>query len=230
MWRLLALAIPRGNKMRKITVTVGPLVAASSNNIVLTQTPTAGLVPLTGSLAVNGIATLDTPRRVLITSTGNESANTFTITGTNWSGQIISEQLAGPNATTAYSVLDYATVTSIKISNNAVSALTIGTNGVAGSSWVRLDEWALPTVSIQANVSGTVNYTIQQTLDDPNSPTNSVAPSSVTWLSSPDAAAVAATTSIQTGYSYPPTFVRVLLNSGTGLVTMTVVQSGVNPA
>jgi hypothetical protein len=212
--------------MRPITVTVGPLVAASANNIALTQTP-ASAVTLNGSLVVAGVAILDTPRRVLITTTGNESSKTFTIVGTNWSGSSISEVMTGPNATTGASVLDYATVTSITISATAANALTVGTNGVAASPWVNLDPWSNSYIAIQCTVSGTVNYTVQQTLDDPNSPTSPVAVASMTWVSSSDPAVVAATTTQQTNYAFTPIWSRVLLNSGTGTVTAKYVQSGV---
>lgn len=110
------------------------------------------------------------------------------------------------------------------------------TSTLASAPLVRLDEWARPQVSIQCVVSGTVDYTVQYTLDDPNSPTNPVAEASITWFNSPDTAAVAATgnimTSLGTLASYAdtfPIFVRVLVNSGSGSVTTTVVQPGVVP-
>lgn len=212
--------------MREITFSVGPLAAASANALCLSQTPTAGPLTLNGSLATAGVVTMDTPRRVLITTTGNESANTFTITGTNWSGQPISETLTGPNIGTVASALDYKTVSKITIASNAAAALTVGTNGVAASPWISLDHWAAPQVGLQCVVSGTVNYTVQQTLDNPNSSMAPVAAASVTWFNSSDANAVNATGNIQTNYAYAPTFVRILLNSGTGSVIGKVVQYG----
>lgn len=212
--------------MRPLVVTVGPLATANANAICLSQTPSAGALTLNGALVSDGVATLDTARRVLITATGNESSRTFTITGTNWSGASISEVLTGPNATTAYSVLDYKTVTSITISGNAAGALTVGTNTIASSPWVRFDEWAPSDISVQCVVSGTVNYTVQQTLDDPNNPINPVAPASVTWVTSPDPFLVGATATVQSNYAFMPVYARILLNSGTGSVTGTFVQSG----
>ena len=213
--------------MRAISVTVGPLATASANAICLSQTPSAGLLTINGALASGGVATLDTPRRVLITTTANESSRTFTITGTNWSGQAISEVITGPNISTGQSVLDYATVTSIRISGNAAGALTVGTNGVASSPWVHLDEWALPTVAIQCNATGTVNYTVQQTLDSPNSTTASTSVSTMNWLNHSDSNLVNATSTVQGTYTVAPVFARVLLNSGTGSVTARFAQSGV---
>lgn len=212
--------------MRPITVTVGPLAASATDAICLSQTPNAGPLTLDGATVVGGVAILDTPRRVLFTFAADESANTFTLTGTNWSGSVISEEVAGTVAT-AVSVLDYATVTSITISGNAAGAIEVGTNGVAGSKWVRLDEWSLPQTSIQVNTDGTVDYTVQQTLDDPNSPISPVAPADMTWINHADVNVVTANSPQQSNYAYTPIFARVLLNSGTGSVSATFVQSGV---
>jgi len=215
--------------MRVISVTVGPLAAASANNICLSQTPSAGNMTINGALATGGVATLDTPRRVLFTPAGNESSNTFTVTGTNWSGVPITESIAGTNATAFYTVLDYATVTRITIASGAAGAITVGTNGVASSPWVILDEWALPQVAIQCNATGTVNYTLQQTLDNANSFSYSTTPAAMNWVNSSDTNVVGATATQQTNYAFAPMWTRVLLNSGTGSVTARVSQFGVVP-
>ena len=213
--------------MRPITVTVGPLAAASANNIALSQTPgAAGPLTLNGSLVVGGVAILDNPRRILITTA--DTTHTFTITGLSPTGTVLTESFLVVGGA-SFSTLDYAKVTSIVISAAASGAITVGTNGIASTPWVRLDDFAPAPVGIQCNVTGTVNYTVQSTLDDPNSPTNPVVPSAVVWISTSDAAAVGATASIQTNFAYPPIFVRTLLNSGTGTVVMTVVQASAVP-
>lgn len=211
--------------MRPITATVGPLAAASANNIALSQTPgAAGALTLNGSLVVAGVAILDTPRRVLITTA--DTTHTFTITGTTPTGSVLSESFLVAGGAT-YSQLDYATVTSITISGAATAAVTVGTNGIASTPWVRLDEWADAQVGIQCNATGTVNYTVQSTDDDPNSPTNPVTPSATTWINTNDANAVNATGNVQTNFLFAPTFVRALLNSGSGSVAMKVIQYNV---
>lgn len=215
--------------MRDITVSVGPLVAASANAICLSQTPSAGALTLNGSLVVSGVAVMDTPRRVLITTAGNESTRTFTIVGTDVNGSPATEVITGPNVSTAQSVLDYKTVTSITISGNAAGALTVGTSGVASSRWARLDNWALPTVSLQCTVTGTANYTVETSMQDPNSPWNSVSPYLMTWLSSPDPNVVGASASQGSYFTNAPLFARVTLNSGTGSVSTVIAQSGVVP-
>jgi hypothetical protein len=182
-------------------------------------------VALNGTLVntTSGIAVLDNPRRILITT--SDTTTKFTITGTAANGTIQSETFLVSTAT--YSALDYATVTSITVNQAPTGAVTVGTNGTGSTPWVRTDASAFPNVSIMTDVTGTVNYTVQSTSDDPNSPTNSVLPSSVTWQSTNDPNGVAATGAIQTNYLFSPTFIRILLNSGSGSVSATVIQYGV---
>jgi hypothetical protein len=214
--------------MRPIVVTVGPLATASANNIALSQTPgAAGSLTLNGSTVSGGVATLDVARQVLLTTTDNESANTFTFYGTDWAGNSISETMTGPNNTTGTTVLSYKTITKITTSGAAGAALTVGTTTTASSPWIRLDEWGLPNVSKQCDVTGTVNYTVEQSMDDPNAFANAVNPNAMTWVNDPDLQFVGATAAALGYWSGVPLWMRVVLNSGTGSVTMTVAQSGV---
>ena len=216
--------------MRPIVVKVGPLTAASPNNIVTVQTtPAVGaILPLTAGAAAGTIP--DTARRILITSTGNDSGTTFTVTGTDWNNSPIHENIVGVN-TTAYTVYDYKTVTSVVVlaasGATTVGNITVGTNGVASSRPVFLDTFAMPQTSIQVSVSGIINYTVRQTLDDPNSPNYPVAFNAVTWANHPDSNLVAATGNVQGNYAYVPAMVQLLVNSNTNpaYATMTLIQA-----
>ena len=214
--------------MRPLTTTVGPLTAASANNIALSQTPTTAFTP-NGAAVVNGVAVLDTPRRVLFTPVGNESANFFTITGTGLNLTPQTEILAGANATAFQSNLDFLTISSITLRTAAAGALTVGTNGVAASQWVRFDDFAPGLISIQCTVTGTANYTIQSTLQNANDPVYPVLPYLITWVNTSDTAAVAASTSIQSNFQFSPTLARVILNSGSGSVSAIFLQSSNGP-
>ena len=188
--------------MRPVTVSVGPLAAASANNIATSQTPGgAGNLTLNGTLVSGGVAVLDSPRRILITTT--DSTRTFTVTGTSQTGTVLTETMKS-NGTNVQSTLDYTTVTNIAISAAAGAAVTVGTNGVAATPWVRLDEWANTQTAIQIDVTGTVNYTVQSSLDDPNSATNSVLPQNMVWINTNDTNVVNATSSLQTNYAFSP--------------------------
>lgn len=185
----------------------------------------SGAVASTVTVGTFSKATLDTARTVLFTTTADESSNIATITGTDWAGNPISETLTLVNNSTVGSVLSYLTVSKITIKNAAAGNISVGTTTTAYSPWVRFDDWAMSQIGIQCTVSGTVNYTLQATLDDPNSPTNPVAVSSVSWVSTSDTALVGATTTLQSNFGYPPVYARVLLNSGTGSVTATFNQA-----
>ena len=183
-----------------------------------------------GTIYGNAVATLDNPRRVLITAAANESAKTFTITGIGANGNVVSETITGPNTTTAQSVLDYKTVTSITISAAAAGAITgIGTSGVGGSRWVSFDAFAPSMISLQCNATGTVNYTVQTTLNDPNDPSTAVTPVNVAWVNSSDTAVVGATANQQSNFLFCPIYARILINSGTGSVAATFIQSSNGP-
>ena len=214
--------------MQPITVSVGPLTASDTNGIAESQTPaTAGNLALNGALVVAGVAVLDTPRRVIITSSADDSARTFTITGTTFSNQVVSDTIPGTNASVSTSNVDFKTVTSISISGSSAGPLIAGTGSSAGSRWVRFDSWANAETSIQCNAIGTVNYTVQVTMDDPNDPINPVSVSGVTWLNTNDADAVSAIGDVFTNFQFTPTYARIVLNSGNGSASATFAQFNV---
>lgn len=93
------------------------------------------------------------------------------------------------------------------------------------SRWVRFDDWAPNYISIQCVADGTVDYTLEYTLDDPNSPWNPVAINDVTWVTSDDADVVNATGNATSNFIFAPTFARIKLNSGSGNVVATFLQS-----
>jgi hypothetical protein len=173
------------------------------------------------SVGVNGTATLDMGRRIIVTSGGNDSAKTFTITGTDGGNNILTQTITGANIGAATTTVDFKTVTSITCSAATAGTVTVGTNGVAASRPVFLDNFSFAPTALQVSVSGTVNYTVQQSLDDPNS----VGLANVNWVSHPDTALVGATATAQGNYAYAPRVTRILLNSGSGTVTYTVLQS-----
>ena len=212
--------------MRPITSTVGPLTAQTVNNVILSQTRTgAGNLLVNGSLASGGVATLSTPQRLLVTDLGNNSSISYTIFGTTWAGDYAAETVAGTSSGTSVTKTDFATVTRVYSTGTVTTGVEIGTNGTGASAWIFLDPYALGTCYYQAVVSGTVNYTLQSTSDDPNSPTSPIAVPSVTWQTLIPGV-VGATANTQGNFTGTPSYVRCLLNSGTGSVTLTVTQSG----
>lgn len=143
-----------------VTIIAGnaSLLAASQNGFA--KTP----LTLTG-------ATLDAPRRIAVTSVGNDSGITFTVTGTARNEQnnaAQSETITGTNAGVVSTTQDFLTVTSVVPSGNTASTVTVGTNNTASGPWVVWDSFVTPfQVNIQGNVlSGSPTWNVEVTQDD----------------------------------------------------------------
>jgi hypothetical protein len=156
---------------RPISETV-TLVAAVANGYATTQAlGAAGPLALNGSLVTGGVGVPDAPRRVIITSAGNDSGITWTITGTQRSQQNSSplvEVIKGANIGVAASTQDFATVTSIVGSGATAGNVTAGTNGTGSGPWVPWSDYAVDfQVSCAGNVlSGAPTWQVDYTYDD----------------------------------------------------------------
>lgn len=108
-----------------------------------------------------------------------------------------------------------------------VVTLSNASGGAKNSDPIPLDIHGRPDVSLQVAVTGTANWTLQQTLDNPFT----TASASIVWFDHPDTAnMVAQTVNRQDNYAYIPAALRFRLNSGTGSAKLTVIQSGDNRA
>jgi hypothetical protein len=155
--------------------------------------------------------------QINITSAANLSSITFTLTGTDADGVTQTEAVTGPNATTVESTGYFRTVTSIAIS------ATLGANTV-DLGWV--DEFVTPTIpfnwynseaSVRTVVTGTINYTAQQTF----SPMRTRAEDGpFDWSDSTDTDLVSATTSQISTFDKPITGFRIKANSYSSTATL----------
>jgi hypothetical protein len=128
--------------MQAKTVSVGPVTAAVANQVAASQTPYAGQVILNGagaSFSINNVATsqdpagagnltlasspvsFTSPRYLYITSAGNDTSITFTVTGLDANGQPLTEAITGANAKARSSVNRFSVVTNIAVSGNSGS-------------------------------------------------------------------------------------------------------------
>lgn len=73
-------------------------------------------------------------------------------------------------------------------------------------------------VGFGVTVSGTVNYTVQHTFDDPGV-------GFTTWFNHPTAASL--TAAADGNYAFPVTGIRITVNSGSGTATLRLVQAGI---
>ena len=212
------------------TLTGANTSRVATRGLFMTVTAISSSGAATGNVSagVNGLlATMDTPRRLLLTTSADDTGDTFTITGTDWNDRPVTETLTGVNNSTAYTVRDYKTITSIWTSGASSGTVKFGTNGIASSRPISLDRFALAPTLLQVTVSGTVNFTVQQSLQDPNA----VGYASVNWVNHPDSGVAAATATAQANYAYIPTVTRITLNSQTnpGYVIYNVLQASGTP-
>lgn len=210
------------------------LAAAADNNISLSQTPgAAGNLTITGALASGGVATLDVPRRVLVTVAADEHTKTITIYGTDRNGNAITSSPTLPSAAgTVYTDEDFKTVTRVAISAATAGALKVGTNGVGSSRWLFLNYNAQPfQVGVQVVVVGTVTYTVEWTSDPlfgHYSPGIGVVWNTpATPVAFADSILTGAAANGEASRTAPCRAVRVTVNSGTGTVSAHVIQAGV---
>lgn len=101
---------------------------------------------------------------------------------------------------------------------------TDATAGTTYSRPVRMDTWANAQSIIQVNVTGTATYTVETSMDDPNSPTNPVALGSMVWVNCADTNVVAKSAAGQGVLAATPVFIRLKQTAGNGSATMTVAQ------
>jgi len=213
--------------MSRLTqVVVGPLAAASANNIALSQTAVgAQNLTINGAAATGGVATLDVQRRVIVTSAGNDSGITFTCYGTDAAGSLLQATVAGANIGAADFGVSFKTVTRVATSAATAAAVTVGTNGVADSRPIFLDAFGFGPGYVQASVTGTVNYTVWQSNEDPNGVVCYNIPiglANITW--NPDTILNSLASNSFNVWSASPHLCKVTLNSGTGSVRVTITQ------
>lgn len=210
------------------------LGSSSSNNIATTQAPGSSALTLNGSAVTAGVATIDTKtnsnisigRRVGILSSGNDTGITWTVSGTNIAGMPIADTFAGAGTgATAQSNLDFVTVTSIIPSGAVAANATAGTTSVGSSPWVSTNWRGFGPLNIGLAVevvTGSVNFTVEHTYDDPNSLL-----AGATFplpFSHPVIQGAAAT--VDGTYTTPITALRVTINTGTGEIRMRIVEAG----
>lgn len=154
-------------------------------------------------------------KQIGFASTGNISGVTFTVSGYLDKNKTIaiSESLAGPNNNTVETTNYFYSIQSISADG------AVGTNTKAGP----VDEAVSQIIPIARTnsdrserqvgltfiVTGTINYTVQQTNDDVQSLTNRT----FNWLDSDDSAVVGATASKNSNYIAIPEAMRVKINS-----------------
>lgn len=96
---------------------------------------------------------------------------------------------------------------------------SVAQTGVGSSTPIVMNLNATPfNVGFGVVKTGTVDYTVQHTFDDPSG-------SLSTWFNHPTVASQIA--NADGNYAFPVTAIRVTMNSGDGTVTLKLIQAGI---
>jgi hypothetical protein len=210
--------------MRPIIIDID-LADVNPNSIFEDQTlGGAGEFTLNGADVVNGewVTPDGFAHQISFESAGNLSALTFTVTGYTDPDKhnLVTEAITAPNATTVESTNYFYSITSI------ASDGAVGTNVEAGfvdeavTQAIPLN-WRGGIVSVNLDITGTVDITIQNTFDN----IQNLNDLNFNWQDSPSTNLTNATSSTNDAYDGVPRALRVKINSySTGAECQLVIQ------
>lgn len=200
----------------KLSVDIDP-VNVDADGISVAATLSGGgaqNLTLGGALTSGGVYTAadgdSAPaRQISITAAGNESARTFTVTGTDADGKAQTETITGPNATTTESTKYWLTVTQIQVDDDTAGDVSAGiVDELVSKTYQMGYRWEAPLVTV--NVTGTINYTIQVTNQNV---IDNIAQEDLFWIAAQDTDLVSATADAIGSLSRGITAFRILINS-----------------
>lgn len=125
---------------RIFTYDIVPATAGAAVVAALQTTAGAANLTLTAGAGVTAAAdafgttryTLDVPRTVSLTSTGNISGVNFTITGYDTHGQVMTQTIAGPNNNTVLTTKAFKSVTRVAVDGAVGTNTSVGTGQALG--------------------------------------------------------------------------------------------------
>lgn len=164
--------------------------------------------------------------RLVITTAGNEpggNAPILTLTGTDADGIAQTEAITLPNATTVESTKYWLTVTSGVTQADTVGTFDIGWVDEVMTQTLPLNYRNPEAATYSVNVTGTVNYTVSETLDEIHNLTNPATDAS--WI--PITALSAKTADLMAQGTVHASAERLVINSytSTAEIQFTVMQN-----
>lgn len=105
-------------------------------------------------------------RTISITSTVDLSLINFTVTGM-LNGSVVSEVKAGPNNNTVYTTQVFDIINSVTVSGVVGTNVSVGIGTTGFTRWFNHNPHSsVLGFTVAVEISGTINYTFQTTLDD----------------------------------------------------------------
>lgn len=213
--------------MRPIRYTYAPTASDVDAAALLQQRVGAGALVLNGANASGGVVTFANQQFPTLTSTGNLSGVTVTLTGTDENGRTITASRAGPNNNTVAFTTSFKTITTASVSGTIATDMSIGVNGLGNGRAIPLDYLVAPqNFSIAVEIlSGTPTYTVQHTFDDVFAAAFDEA--AAVWFDNDSSALVGATAKQDGNYAFPVMASRIQLTAGDGSVKLILIEAGV---
>ena len=207
--------------MRPISFTYSQ-AAADGDSIAAPQLLNAsGAITLNGSSVISGVATFTSSPAYITITNEKSTAVTFIVTGTKPGGVTAQTDTISFTASgTVTGSIAFATVTQITASAPTSATISVGNADIGYTDWIPLDIYTPnQATNISANASGTVNYSVEYTNEDPfdRSIVHLAVPHPAASLTNATGDETQFTTTIMRA-------VRLKVNSGTGSIRFTIVQ------
>lgn len=153
---------------RPIDITITPNDADADGICAAQAVAGAGDLTINGALAASGLATLDVPRHVVIdSSNAGDTTQTITVVGRDRNGNSQQEVISANGTTAVSSTLDFKEVTEVTASAAFTGNVTVGTTSTFSFPWVIYDRFSDHKASLQGIVTGTINWGVELTYEDP---------------------------------------------------------------
>lgn len=207
--------------MRPITFTYSQAATDADSVAAVQLLNASGSISLNGSAVVNGVADfISSPAYLTVFSEASASVD-FVVVGTKPGGTTAQTETISVSASgTVTGSIAFATVTSVSASAPTSATISIGNADIGYTDWIPLDIYTPNQVTnISAKTSGTVNYSVEYTNEDPFD-------RSITHLAVPHpAGSLTAASGDETHFTTTlMRAVRLKVNSGDGSVRFTIVQ------
>ena len=119
----------------------------------------SGNLTINGALASGGSCTFDAGRIVTILSAGDDSGDTFTVTGTDVNGDAQTESITGANAGTATGAKYFKTVSGISAVGDPAGNVSAGVNASAGDVIFAGRSRLKGVFTVNSATAGTLSFT-----------------------------------------------------------------------
>lgn len=204
--------------MRQVTFNYPTMSAVE---VCATQTTTASSASLLINGGLSNISQLNSPgyipvaifpgvqRSIQISSTGNISTSTFTISGYDLRATgLLSTTVAGPTGLLipTHTTIEFNQVTAISVGTLASVPFTVGVGATGSTNWVMTDKFKNPFNITVGVITGTSQPVTVQ--DTPNDPNVSSAPTTFNH-----ATLVTVTVNQESNYAYPVNFTRAVFTA-----------------